>query len=208
MEIRKKYLSNGQYNAQKYPMQGIILHHTAGGSADSAWKWWNQTPERVGTPYIIDRDGTVIETFDPEAWAYDLGLKSGDINTWERQYIGIELVAWGQLTEDKGKYYNYLKQEVPEKEVTVLAKPYRNFKYFHSYSEAQLKSLSELISVLRKRFPNIPLQKGLSTTIFNYNAELVKKAQPGIYSHTTLRQDKVDVFPQPELVALLKSLSI
>lgn len=207
MQITKKYLTNGQYNAQKQPIKGIILHHTAGGSAYSAWRWWNQTPEKVGTPYIIDRDGKVIETFDPEAWAWDLGLKSGDINSWEKQFVGIELVSWGQLTEKNGIFYNYLNKPVPKEEVCTLAKPYRNFKYFHKYSEAQLESLKELIMDLIKRFPAIPIQKGI-TNMFTYSPELVKKSQPGIYSHTTLRSDKVDVFPQPELISLLKSLSI
>ena len=54
---------------------GIALHQTVGGSAFSTFEWWmedqaeNGMRRMVGTAYIIDRDGTIHEVFDPAGWA-------------------------------------------------------------------------------------------------------------------------------------------
>ena len=54
MDIVKKHLTNGQYLTTKDEKYSQFLHHTVSTNAMSAWRWWNSTPDRVGTPFIID----------------------------------------------------------------------------------------------------------------------------------------------------------
>ncbi len=42
-----------------------MLHHTAGGSARSTFNYWNGNATRIATAYIVERDGTIFEVFDP-----------------------------------------------------------------------------------------------------------------------------------------------
>ena len=53
----------GNIYHKKNPKKSLFLHHTASSTANSSWSWWNNNKERVGTAYLIDRDGTVIECF-------------------------------------------------------------------------------------------------------------------------------------------------
>src|SRR3972149_4662478 len=101
MEINKtKRLNNLQYYPKANQKTMIFWHHTAGTTAQGAIDWWNQTPVAVGTAYLIDRDGTIFEVFDPKLWAYHLGVKNDD-DYIEKNSIGIEIVAAGQLYLEK-----------------------------------------------------------------------------------------------------------
>jgi hypothetical protein len=48
---------------------GIVLHHIVGGTASSTLNWWKTYGQMVGTVYLIGRDKTVYEVFDPLGWA-------------------------------------------------------------------------------------------------------------------------------------------
>lgn len=66
MDIQKVLrLDATQYYQDMVPKRQIYLHHTVGGSAKSTVDYWNKTPERIGTAYIVERDGTIFEVFPP-----------------------------------------------------------------------------------------------------------------------------------------------
>ncbi len=90
-------LSPDQYYRDVVPKTQLYLHHTVGGSAVSTFKYWQSTAERVATAYIIERDGTVYEVFDPHYWAHHLGLKIPQNVQCNKQSIGIELASEGAL---------------------------------------------------------------------------------------------------------------
>ena len=54
---------------------GICLHHTVGGTAASSVNHWKTDGVHVGTAYMIGRDGTIFEIFDPRNWAFQFGLR-------------------------------------------------------------------------------------------------------------------------------------
>jgi hypothetical protein len=117
--------------------------------------------------------------------------------------IGIEVCNWGQLTLKDGKFYNYVNREVPANEVCELAKPHRGFKYYHNYSDAQIESVKELLLLWKDKF-GIPL---------TYNEDIwdvtprALRGEKGVFTHNSVRLDKVDMYPHPKLVEMLKSLS-
>lgn len=205
-EIVKKPLNKDQYYPRGYDKTQIWLHHTAGTTAEGAMDWWNQTPDHVGTAYVIDRDGTIYECFNPESWAYHLG-RIDDDNYSEKHGVGIEIVAAGQLYErPDGKvlfyplYPNKSAQKViPENEVVRLKKKWRGHYLYHEYNDKQLLSLSWLVALLMERF-NIPLQKDFKKMYEYDETDKVIKGKPGIYCHSTVRKDKTDMVPQPKFL--------
>lgn len=208
MDIVKKYLTNGQYLTQEYEKLSIFLHHTVSTNAESPWRWWNSTPERVGTAYIIDRDGTIIECYDPKMWAFHIGL-SDDDNFWEKHSINIELVSAGWLipVDSEFKFYplwpNKMRYtHIPSEEVVELAKTWRGYKYFHKYTDDQLDALKWLIGKLSMDFKTLKLDNDLKS-FYEYDENIIKNHISGIWSHSTVRKDKSDIFPFPPLIKAL-----
>jgi N-acetyl-anhydromuramyl-L-alanine amidase AmpD len=213
MEIIKKHLTNGQYMTQEYVKDSIFLHHTAGLNAEGAWQWWNQTPERVGTPYIIDRDGKIIECFDPKMWAYHLGVNNDD-NYHEMHSINVELVSGGQLYPENGQFKFYPLYPntqfftiIPKDEVIELGEPWRGFKFYHKYTDLQIEALRELLIYLHGEFPTIKFQSDL-TDFYELNPVVIAKHQAGLWSHSTVRADKTDIIPYVPLLDMLNEVKI
>jgi len=207
--ITKKYLTNGQYLTERFEKTMIFLHFTAGGSKESSWEWWNSTPERIGTAYLVGRDGNTLEAFDPRMWASHLGVKGR--NQLDKNSIGIELSNWGPLKQVNGKYFaypgNYSRTEIPIEKVQIYDKPWRGFTAYEKFTENQIRGLVDLIVHLKTgAFPNLStkVQDGFE----NYNGLLVSKNMKGIWSHSSVRKDKMDIHPQPNLLEALNTLSL
>ncbi len=199
LEVKQIPLKADQYYPSKQAKKYIILHHTAGGSAASSMAYWASNPEHIATPYIIDRDGTIYETYNPQFWAYHLGVKGN--SKIEKESIGIEICSYGQLQPNSaGELLTYTKRVIPKDKAVKLT--FRGFDWWEAYSPEQITSLKALIPYLTKRF-NIQLQSARQN-FWEYKDP--STLPPGIYSHTTVRKDKVDIFPQKELVDLVYSL--
>ena len=196
--ISKIPLKENQYYTKEYPKKYIFLHHSAGGSAASSVAHWASNPEHIATPYIIDRDGTIYECYSPSLWAYHLGVKGN--SQIEKESIGIEICNYGALTMKEGKLLTYTKREIPaEKAVKV---DFRKYIYWESYTPEQIASLKLLLPYLLDKF-KIPLQPDRKDFWEYKNPSTLP---PGIYSHTTVRKDKIDIFPQKELIDLVYNL--
>lgn len=212
LQINKtKQLHANQYIKQIFPKSQIFIHFTAGGpSAENTIAGWNSDTPRIATAYVINGrtsgdDGEVYECFNPDLWGFHLGIKNTN-GKLDKISIGIEICAWGPLTEKDGKFYNYLNREVSSSEVYELDRPYKGFKYYHSYSDEQLASLEKLLCSLVEEY-KIPVQKSFNNNWFEYNADVIKNSTPGIWTHTTVRKDKFDSYPDDRLIALLNRIS-
>lgn len=197
-EVKLLPLKTDQYYQSVYTKKFIFLHHTAGSSAASAISWWAHDPVRIATPYVIDRDGTIYQCYDPKYFAYHLGVKGN--SAIEKASIGIEIVGWGPLTEKDGKLYNYVKKPVPKTDAVTV--DWRGFKIYQRYTPEQIAALKILLPYLMERF-KIPKQQA-HTDFYLYRDPAT--LPPGIWSHTTVRRDKADIFPQKEIVDLVSSL--
>ena len=194
-EIKKLPLDKSQYYQAEYNKTHIFLHHTAGGSAASSVAHWASNAEHVATAYIIDRDGAIYETFDPEGWSYHLGVKG--LTSLEKASIGIEICSYGALDEQG---YTYTGRKIEQ--FDRVSVDFRGQKLWEKYTVEQIASLKKLLPYLMDKF-NIPKQP-VTANFWEYSdpAKLV----PGIWSHSTVRKDKIDIFPQKELVDLVYNL--
>jgi N-acetyl-anhydromuramyl-L-alanine amidase AmpD len=199
--ITKKIpLTSNQYYQGVYTKKHIILHHTAGGSAASSIAGWAATPEHIATPYVVDRNGDIFECFDPKYWAYSLGVKGQ--TGLEKATIAIEIACYGALTAKNGKWVTYTGKEIPAGQTVKLDTPFRSFQVWEAYTPEQIASLKQLLPYLIDKFKIILQADRKNFWEFQNPATL----STGIYSHTTVRKDKIDIFPQKELVDLVYSL--
>ena len=216
MKIIEKLLPESQYVGKRNVTPDmIVLHHTGGGSADGALSFWKETKDRIATNFLIDKNGDIILAVPEDSWAYSLGLSFASnkvaakyrsqayAQKIERKSIGIELVSEGELKKTaKGFYFETGKRIIKEKDVVTLSEPFREQLHFAKYTEAQLKSLESLLIYLCKKY-NIP---ATYTNPFSINTDALE-GKAGIWSHVCFRfPDKTDIFPQPEIVDLLKNL--
>lgn len=205
--IKTKRLSENQYIKQIFPKTQIFIHYTAGGpSAENVIGWWSSDEPQVATAYVIDgNSGAVYECFNPDYWSFHLGVK-GTRGKLDKISIGIEICAWGPLTEKDGKYYTYVNKELTSGRVAKLDKPFRGFSYYEAYSEQQLENLEKLLRNLIKQY-NIPVQKSFDNSWFEFNEEVWNNSLPGIWTHVNVRKDKYDSYPDQRLLDILNKLS-
>jgi len=231
--IYDNLLKDDEYIKKETQKNTIWLHHTAGGSRpDWSIGGWekdfqrdkngdpildskrNLKPLKVGTHFVIGRksssnddslwDGKILKAIDDIYWAYHLGItnKSEELNS---KSVSIEICNYGPLNLRKdGKFYNYVNRQISEEDVCVLDKEFRGYKYWEKYTEAQIESLRKLILHLQNRW-GIEIEKGIyNQEWFDYDEKWFSLG--GLRSHTQVRKDKFDVFPQPELIQMLNSL--
>jgi N-acetyl-anhydromuramyl-L-alanine amidase AmpD len=198
------------YYREEHPKKQIFLHHTAGGpDAKSVFKYWEQTPERVATCVAISRSGEIVQGFASKFWGFHLGLKNEHFRKHgvayqplDKSSIGIEICAFGPLTKKGTKFINYVGGEIDADDVCELDKPWKGTKYWHKYTDEQIESVKQLLLHWRDKY-------GISLEYNDDIWDVTKRAlrgENGVFTHNSVRPDKADVFPQPELVEMLKSL--
>lgn len=212
-------LNSNEYFSQEFDKKYIFLHHTAGGpKARYVVDGWNKTQfyksgnrVRVATAYIIGQndDNRVYECFDPKYWAQHVGISQASNTQFQRNSIGIELCAYGGLKKRDGKFYAWpgdFTKEIPADEVVTLTKKYRGYKYFHAYTDTQIQALEKLLEYIIEEH-NIPVQSNFGLDWFEYNREQVDRPQDGIYSHSAVRKDKSDMYPDPRVIGVLRRIA-
>lgn len=198
--ISKIPLKENQYYQGVYEKKYIFLHHTAGGSAASSIAHWAANPEHIATPFVIDRDGTIYQCYPPEYWAYHLGVKGN--SAIERASIGIEICSYGMLEDKNGKLLTYTGREIAPDSSVKLDPAFRGGVFWEKYTPQQIQALKKLLPHLLSKFNIKPQADRKNFWEYQNPATL----PPGIYSHSTVRKDKIDIFPQKELVELVYSL--
>ena len=227
MSIIDYKLPDSEYYKEICDKDTIYIHHTAGGHRpDYSIAGWAHDKSKnggqlpVGTAYVIggissvngktDFDGIIYQAFEDKYWAHHLGLETTNNKLLNQKSIGIEVCNYGPLTKTKdGLYLNYVNKTIPATMVGELAQPYRGFKYYHKYTDLQLRSLHDLMLDIARRYPKINLKNGLQLFIsqgagaFEINQGALKGV-PGVWSHSNVRKDKFDMWPQPQLIDLIK----
>lgn len=227
-EIQEHMLDSDEYvvtYGEKREKDYIFLHHTAGGNNPySTIDYWNADNRgRIGTHFVIggqkidngdsEYDGIVLKCIPDEYFAFHLGGKTKHgIDSYMHQHsIGIEICNFGWLQEKNGAFYTYVGTRADDDQIVDLGYDFRGYRYWHKYSNAQINSTYFLLKHLSKRF-DIDLEIGLKEWILNdkdafgYKTDAVSGKVKGLLSHTNVRKDKSDIFPQKEMLEMLKSL--
>lgn len=210
-DLNIKQVPFKDYYNESTEKKQIYLHHTAGGpSGEQVFAIWDRSPVRVATCVAISSDGTIVQGYSSKKWAYHLGLTKEPFKangvpyiSLDRISIGIEICAWGYLTKSGNVYKTYTGAVVPAEEVCLLDKPYKGHKHWHAYTDAQIESTRKLLLYWGQEY-------GIDLTYRPEIWDVDKKAlqgDPGVYTHNSVRKDKADVYPDPRLIDMLKSLT-
>ena len=171
------------------------------------------TSVKVGSYGDDKYNGQVVECFPDNYIGWHLG-KVGNFNM-SKYSSAVEINNFGYVTKKNGKYYTYVNSEVPESMVCDLGYEFRGHQYWHAYTKEQIESLGLLIKHVKNIYPDIDMVSGLPQLLkdgvhpkeaFDFNDDAYNGRIKGLWTHTNVRKDKFDCFPQPELVDLLKTI--
>lgn len=187
----------------------IALHHTVGGTAISTYNYWIEKNKHqdwaLGTAIIIERDGSIIQNFANENWAYQFGLldkwKYTSAMNFEASSIGIEIASEGPAvaTGSSGLVFYHggaYMQKVPSgHKMFKPLYPFRGYSFFDAYDDKQIDSLIDLLNQLFDKF-NIPRVRPRDYG-YCYREDDIKNFE-GLIGHCNVRQDKSDPIPDPD----------
>lgn len=180
------------FYASPVTKDSICYHFTAGvltGDISAL------TIQHVSVPYVIARDGTIYELFNPDFWSYHLG-PSEHYNNKERsgRTVGIEISNIGplKLKDDGILYDTYDKGYCLATDTASYDKvDYRGYSYYASFTDAQYSSLKDLTLQLTQRY-NIAYEFIDPAKRFDFFTSAPKT---GIVTHANYRADKFDLAP-------------
>ena len=201
-----KQIPFNNYIREKTEKKQIVLHHTAGGGkGEIVYAGWQADRTPVATCVAISRDGTIVQGFGSEYWAYHLGMQIKHFGklpykNLDKQAVGIELCNWGPLTYKLGQYRNYTNGVVNADEVIKLE--YKGFEFWQAYTDQQIESARLLLLHWRDKF-GIPLKYHDDIWAVSNRA---LQGESGVFTHNSYRPDKADIYPHPQLVDMLKNL--
>lgn len=216
--IDQKYMDKDEYLKGPTKKEYLFLHHTAGGNNpyQVITMWNNDTRGRIATEFVLggqsvfngndDYDGTIVQAFPEGSYAWHLGDNGSEY--MHSHSVGIETCNFGQIKNG----LTYTGQKADPKQIVELKQPFRGYKFWHRYSDKQILTLKQLILYIANR-DSIDIRKGLISEIkikgveaFEFNSDAYYGKVKGMWTHTNTRKDKVDMFPQPELIDMLLSL--
>lgn len=233
-QYKQYFLPKDEYLAGPTNKEYLFLHHTAGGHNpyQVVDMWARDTRGRIATEFVLGGpacngkndtfDGELVQCVPTGGYGWHLG-DNGSMHM-HKHSVGIEVCNYGYVTKggykngktwvtkDPSKYYNYGGGEVIESHVVTLPKAFRGHSTWHRYSDRQLEVLKNWILFIADR-DNIDVRKGLIEEIkkngaggFEWNENAYYGRVKGMWTHTNTRKDKVDMFPQPELIDMLLSI--
>lgn len=197
----------------------ICLHHTAGPSDPlSVVDWWNKDPQTVATAFVVGggNDSKIVEAHPSEFWGWHLGVepraslgfsnRDAKGTILDSKCIGIELCNWGYLDKVGDAYFNYLNppMKVKNNQVCDLGKTIRGKQYFQKYTDSQIEKTRILLLELAEKH-SIDLHKTYDWNWFEISKEALS-GKNGVWNHCNFRTDKIDIFPQQEMLDMLNSL--
>lgn len=233
LNIKKQFLPKGEYFSGPTNKDWVFLHHTAGWNNpyNTISNWGRDTRGAIATEFVLGGqkitdgdstfDGELVQAFPTGGYGWHLGTGN---NTMHRNSVGIEVNNFGYVTKggfrrnrqwitgDPNKFYTYVGTIADESQIVTLDKAFRGHLTWHRYSDTQISVLKEWILFIADR-DNIDVRRGLPELIKTQGADAfdffdvthVTKT-PGLWNHTNVRRDKVDMFPQSELIDMLLSL--
>tara|TARA_R110000782_G_scaffold2020_1_gene7974 strand:- start:629 stop:1549 length:921 start_codon:yes stop_codon:yes gene_type:complete len=218
LEVVEYFMPKDEYNAGPIKAEWLFIHHTAGwhNPFNTIKNWDNDRSGRIATEFVLGGpsckgndvlyDGTLAQAFPEGNWASHLG-KNGS-QTMHTNSIGIEVCNFGYVVNGK----TYAGTTVADSQIVTLAKPFRGHSTWHRYSDKQIDVLHKWILWMGER-EGIDVRKGLPALIkdigadaFEFNENAYYGKVKGLWTHTNTRRDKVDMFPQQELMDMLTTL--
>ena len=216
--VERHFLPVGEYKTGPTNKEYVFLHHTAGwhNPFKTIDHWGRDSRGAVATEFVLGGpsikgndnkyDGKMVQAFPEGGYGWHLG-KNGSQHMHTHS-VAIEVNNFGYIVDGK----TYAGTTAHESQIVELSKPFRGHKTWHRYSDAQIKALHKWILWIAERdiidvragLPALIKEKGADA--FEFNEDAYYGRVKGLWTHTNTRKDKVDMFPQQELMDMLVSL--
>lgn len=191
---------SGFYYPDGQTKEAIVLHFTVGFLPGDLATLVEQD-SHMSVPFVVGRNGVAYQLFSSKYWSYHLGRGALGGNTYgSKRTIAIELSNIGPLARVGNELQSVYKQKycsISEKQFYVeLEEPYREYKYFATFTDKQYTCLKSLIAYLCNRYgiPNKFMDEDKRYDLFASEDEA--KIFKGICSHVNYRgYGKVDIGP-------------
>jgi N-acetylmuramoyl-L-alanine amidase len=132
----------------------IVIHYTAGPSAESSVNTFMDPERKVSAHLVVDLDGAVSQLVPFNIKAWHAGKSSHKNRNGLNQYsIGIEIVNAGKLVKSGTVYKSWFGRKYPVEDVMYAY--HRNEQqpaYWHSYEEAQITAVEEICRLLTAEY--------------------------------------------------------
>jgi len=216
--IEQHMLPKGEYKPGPTRKEYIFLHHTAGwhNPYKTINNWGRDSRGAIATEFVLggqsvkgndnEYDGVLVQCMPEGAYGWHLG-KNGSQHMHTHS-VAIEVCNFGSIKNGK----TWAGVTAAESQIVKLPEPFRGAQYWHRYSNKQIEVLRDWILYVAER-DGIDPRKGLVEEIkkhgakgFEWNEDAYYGRVKGLWTHTNTRKDKVDMFPQPELIDMLLSL--
>ncbi|MCK8521028.1 N-acetylmuramoyl-L-alanine amidase [Aquimarina sp. D1M17] len=158
VQCRAKNGDTSFYIEEKHKKKQIVLHYTAGYLKGDVAAL-SRPNHRVSVPFIIARNGTILNLWSSAFWAYHLGSGAVGGNTnGGRRTIAIEMSNIGflkRIGDNLVTVYNDndVYCHIDDRQFyTKLDIPFRGEQYFATYTTKQYKSLVLLLRYLTAEY--------------------------------------------------------
>jgi len=203
--------TKGFYCEEKATKEKIALHGTAGVLHGDLWAL-SQNNNHVSVSYVVARDGTIYQLFPDEYWSYHLGGNSSISNSyWSKHTVAIEVSNLLGLVESKIDpnllFDTYLKPYCTKADkdfYTELPVPYRGYRYWAKFTDAQYDSLNSLLKNLGEKF-KLPITHLPADQAYNFFPGVVPTS---LFMHTNCRKDKIDFSPSFDISRIGQVVSV
>jgi len=180
----------------------LVLHFTAGVLTGDIF---TLTQNTVSTAFVLARDGTAYQLFDPALSAYHLGIGPGYKNS-EASFssIAIEISNLGPLRKSGNKLVDIYGKEYCSMADTAAydAVSFRGYDYYCSYTDEQYSTLARLVPDICDRY-SIPKTMLPESQRFMTSPAAAAAPGVGIVSHVNYRSDKLDLAPNSKWSKLI-----
>lgn len=139
----------------------IIIHYTAGSSAESSVRTLMDPSAKASAHLVIGRDGSITQLAPFNVITWHAGESSYGGRTGFNKYsIGIEIDNAGILTQRTDGYYSWFGRKYDEKDVVkAIHRNESSPSYWHAYTEQQILLVYDICELLKKNY-NIKLILG------------------------------------------------
>lgn len=200
-----------KFFSAKFPKKQIVLHHGANSdNSRNMAEGFEVQNNFVATNGGITDDGHYLKIFDEKGWAHHIGMDNAQNLQRNRESVSVEICAWGCLMERGGKFYAWPNEygrkgkAVEVSKEKVVECEYKGWKYYERYTDKEIETTKRWI-LLNAMYWDIPLDYS-DKDLWKVSQKAINGA-PGIYTHNSYISWKSDIFPQEEIVAMLKDIS-
>lgn len=167
----------------------IVLHGTAGGTAQGAISWLSGPAGKgVAVHCVIDQDGKIYQLIPWDYFAYHAGP---NFRTISETSFSIQIVNWLNLKQVNGVWCSWTGKPIQKSRIITVTKSWRGYTHFHSITDQQHESIQYLLKYLcqnfgirKKFFREYDPKAGFNTNQFT-----------GILQHSSFHPTKMDFEP-------------